>query len=193
VLSDYDKGLITDEFAERILTVAHREKVPVFVKPKKSRLYAYRGAKVIVCNSSEAGTFLNLSLTDDKSVADAGRALLAHFGCAAVLITQGGQGMTLVEETSPRHVHIPATGFEVTYARVGQVGVERGATGRQVFDVTGAGDTVLSVLALACVAGASLPDAAFLANIAAGAVVSKLGTATVSTQELLHALDEVAP
>jgi len=192
VLSDYDKGLITDEFAERILTVAHREKVPVFVKPKKSRLYAYRGAKVIVCNSSEAGTFVNLSLTDDKSVADAGRALLAHFGCAAVLITQGGQGMTLVEETSPRHVHIPATGFEVTYARVGQVGVERGATGRQVFDVTGAGDTVLSVLALASVAGVSLPDAAFLANIAAGAVVSKLGTATVSPQELLHALDEVA-
>jgi hypothetical protein len=59
-------------------------------------------------------------MTDEKSVADAGRALLAHFGCAAVLITQGEKGMTLVEESSPRHVHIPATGVEVTYARIGQ-------------------------------------------------------------------------
>jgi rfaE bifunctional protein kinase chain/domain len=190
VLSDYDKGLITDEFAERILTVAHREKVPVFVGPKRSRLYAYRGARAIVCNAKEAGSFVSLPMTDEKSVADAGRALLAHFGCAAVLITQGEKGMTLVEESSPRHVHIPATGVEVTYARIGQTGVDRGATGRQVFDVTGAGDTVLSVLALASVAGAALADAALLANIAAGAVVTKLGTATVSPQELLHALDE---
>jgi rfaE bifunctional protein kinase chain/domain len=190
VLSDYDKGLITDEFAERILTVAHREKVPVFVGPKRSRLYAYRGARAIVCNAKEAGSFVSLPMTDEKSVADAGRALLAHFGCAAVLITQGEKGMTLVEESSPRHVHVPATGVEVTYARMGQTGVDRGATGRQVFDVTGAGDTVLSVLALASVAGAALPDAAVLANIAAGAVVSKLGTATVGPQELSHALDE---
>jgi rfaE bifunctional protein kinase chain/domain len=190
VLSDYDKGLITDEFAERILTVAHRERVPVFVGPKRSRLYAYRGARAIVCNAKEAGSFVSLPMTDEKSVADAGRALLAHFGCAAVLITQGEKGMTLVEESSPRHVHIPATGVEVTYARIGQTGVDRGATGRQVFDVTGAGDTVLSVVALGSVAGASLPDAALLANISAGAVVTKLGTATVSPQELLYALDE---
>ena len=190
VLSDYDKGLITDDFAERVLTVAHREKVPVFIKPKNSRLYAYRGAKAIVCNAKEAGSFVKMSLTDEKSVVEAGRALLAHFGCSAVLITQGEKGMSLVEETVPHYLHIPATGFEVTYARVGQPGIERGATGRQVFDVTGAGDTVLSVLALASAAGASLPDAATLANIAAGVVVSKLGTATVSPQELQHALDE---
>jgi rfaE bifunctional protein kinase chain/domain len=190
VLSDYDKGLITDDFAERLLTAAHRAEVPVFVGPKRSRLYAYRGARAIVCNAKEAGSFVSLSLTDEKSVVEAGRALLAHFGCGAVLITQGERGMTLVEETSPRHLHIPATGFEVTYARVGQPGVERGATGHQVFDVTGAGDTVLSVLALAFAAGGSLPDAAMLANTAAGVVVSKLGTATVSPQELLHALDE---
>jgi D-beta-D-heptose 7-phosphate kinase/D-beta-D-heptose 1-phosphate adenosyltransferase len=190
VLSDYDKGLITDEFAERILTSAHREKVPVFIKPKNSRLYAYRGAKAIVCNSKEAGSFVNMSLNDDKSVAEVARKLLAHFGCSAMLITRTEKGMTLQEESSPRPVHIPAIGFEVTYARVGQLGVERGATGRQVFDVTGAGDTVLGVLALASSAGASLTDAAMLANIAAGVVVSKLGTATVGPQELLHALDE---
>jgi D-beta-D-heptose 7-phosphate kinase/D-beta-D-heptose 1-phosphate adenosyltransferase len=108
-----------------------------------------------------------------------------------VLITQGEKGMTLFEESLPRPVHIPATGFEVTYARVGQPGVDRGATGRQVFDVTGAGDTVLSVLALASAAGATLADAALLANTAAGVVVGKLGTATVSPEELLHALQDV--
>src|SRR5450755_3525978 len=99
--------------------------------------------------------------------------------------------MSLFEETSPRHLNIPATSFEVTYARVGQPGIDRGASGRQVFDVTGAGDTVLSVLALAAAAGASLPDAAMLANTAAGVVVGKLGTACVRPEELLHALDEI--
>ena len=88
-------------------------------------------------------------------------------------------------------MHIPATGLELTYARIGQPGVERGATGRQVFDLTGAGDTVLSVLSLAAAAGASLVDAAILANIAAGVVVGKLGTASVSPKELEYALDEI--
>jgi rfaE bifunctional protein kinase chain/domain len=192
VLSDYDKGLITDTFADRVLSACHRFKVPVFVGPKRSRLYAYRGAKAVVCNAKEAGAFVAHALTDEKSFEEAGRALLAHFGCGAVLITQGEKGMSLFEETSPRRLHIPATGFEVTYARLGQPGVDRDATGRQVFDVTGAGDTVLSVLALAAAAGASLSDAAILANTAAGVVVSKLGTATVSPKELLHALDDIA-
>src|SRR6266850_2385582 len=114
VLSDYDKGLITDDFADRVLSAAHQLKVPVFVKPKTSRLYAYRGARAIVCNAKEAG-----------------------------------------------------------------------------FDVTRAGDTVISTLALAAAAGAPLADAAMLANTAAGVVVGKLGTASVSAQELLHALDDI--
>jgi len=108
-----------------------------------------------------------------------------------VVITRGENGMSVFEESSPRYVHIPATGFEVTYARVGQPGIERGATGRQVFDLTGAGDTVLSVLALAATAGASIVDAARLANLAAGVVVGKIGTASVSPRELQHALDEI--
>src|SRR5882762_7713037 len=191
VLSDYDKGLLGDGFADRVLSAAHQLKVPVFVKPKTSRLYAYRGARVIVCNAKEAGHYVTRSLTDEKSVEEAGRALLAHFGCSAVVITRGEKGMSAFEETSPRHLHVPATSFEVTYARVGQAGVERGATGRQVFDVTGAGDTVLSVLSLAVAAGAQLADAAMLANVAAGVVVGKLGTASVSPQELLHALDDI--
>jgi rfaE bifunctional protein kinase chain/domain len=191
IISDYDKGLITDSFADRVLSACHTARVAVFVNPKTSRLYAYRGARAIVCNTKQAGFFVTRELSDEKSVEDAGRALLAHFGCSAVLITRGEKGMSLFEESSPRHLNIPATSFEVTYARVGQPGIERGATGRQVFDVTGAGDTVLSVLALASAAGASLPDAALLANTAAGVVVGKLGTATISPEELMHALEDV--
>jgi len=191
VLSDYDKGLITDDFADRVLSAAHQLHVPVFVRPKTSKLYAYRGARAIVCNTSEAGFYVTRSLTDEKSIEEAGGALLARFGCGAVVMTHGVKGMSVFEESSPKYIHIPATSFEVTYARVGQAGVERGATGRQVFDVTGAGDTVLSVLALAVAAGASIIDAAVLANIAAGVVVGKLGTASVSPQELVHALDDI--
>ena len=99
--------------------------------------------------------------------------------------------MSIFEEGSPRHLHIPATSFEVTYARAGQSGIEHGAGGRQVFDVTGAGDTVLSVLSLAMAAGVSLADAAALANTAAGVVVGKLGTAHVTPKELAAALEDV--
>lgn len=190
VLCDYDKGLIGDDFADRVLSAAHKNKVPVFVALKK-RPHGYRGAFLVACNLEEAGFLVNRSLTDEQSLQEAGRALLAHFGCSAVVITRSEKGMTVFEESSPRHVPIPATGFDATYSHVGQPGIERGATGRQVLDRTGAGDTVLSVLALAAAAGASLVDAAMLANIAAGVVVGKLGTATVSPQELKHALDEL--
>lgn len=191
VLSDYDKGLITDDFADRVLSAAHQLKVPVFVGVKTRKLYAYRGSRLVACNAKEASLLVNRVLGDEKSFEEAGRSLLAHFGSSAVVITRGEKGMSVFEESSPRHFHVPATSFEVTYARVGQAGIERGATGRQVFDVTGAGDTVLSVLALAVAAGAPLADAAILANTAAGVVVGKLGTASVSPQELLHALDDI--
>ena len=191
VLSDYDKGLITDDFADRVLSAAHQLNVPVLVGVKTRKLYAYRGSRVVTCNAKEASLLVGRVLGDERSFEEAGRSLLAHFGSGAVVITRGGKGMSVFEESSPRHLHIPATGFEVTYARVGQPGIERGATGRQVFDVTGAGDTVLSVLALAIAAGAPLADAAMLANTAAGVVVGKLGTASVSPQELVHALDDI--
>jgi rfaE bifunctional protein kinase chain/domain len=192
VVSDYDKGIITDDFADKVLDFARKLKVPVFVGPKRSKLYAYRGAKAIVCNAKEAGQFLAQTLTDDKSFDEAGRKLLSHFGCESVLITRGEKGMTLFEESPSHPLHIPATSFEVTYARVGKSGIDRGSNGRQVFDVTGAGDTVLSVLALAAAAGAPLPDAARLANAAAGVVVGKLGTASVAPDELLHLLSELS-
>jgi len=191
VLSDYDKGVITDSLSERVMSLCHKEKVPVFVSPKKPRLFSHRGAWAVTCNLAEAARFVTHALTDEKAIEEAGRTLLAHFGANAVVITRGGDGMSVFEETQPRHLRIPATNFEVTYARVGKSGVERGAAGRQVFDVTGAGDTVLSVLALAAAAGAPVEDAARLANVAAGVVVGKLGTATVSPGELEHALEEM--
>jgi rfaE bifunctional protein kinase chain/domain len=192
ILSDYAKGVIQDELADRVLTAANKVKVPVFIAPKRSQLYAHRGARLIVCNLGEASGFLARTLPGEKAIDEAAAALLPHFGCQAIVITLGDKGMTVLDESWPKPLHIPATNFEVTYARVGQSGVERGATGRQVFDVTGAGDTVLGVLALACAAGAELADAARLANAAAGVVVGKLGTATLTPAELTHALVETS-
>ena len=192
ILSDYDKGvLMSDAFIERVLTAAHSAKVPLFVEPKTTRLYAYRGARVIACNKKAAEFFLTRQLSDEESFAAALRDLLPRFGCGAMIITRGDKGMSILDESWPRHVTIPATSFEVTYARVGQHGVERGSVGRQVFDVTGAGDTVLSVLSLAVAAGAPVLDAAMLANIAAGEVVGKLGTATISISDLAAGLDSL--
>jgi rfaE bifunctional protein kinase chain/domain len=190
VVSDYDKGVITEALADRVLDECRRRGLPALVKPKTSRLFSYRGATAIVCNKKEAGVFVTRELSDEKSIEEAGRALLAHFGCAAVVITLGEKGMSLFEEAKPRYVHIPATSFEVSYARVGLPGVDGDATGRQVFDVTGAGDTVLAVLALAVAAHAPLEDAVALANLAAGVVVGKLGTATVAPAELLRAIQD---
>ena len=190
VLSDYDKGLLLDGFTDRVLNAAHKVKVPVFVKPKSSRLLKYPGAKLIVCNANEASHYVHRALTDDNSVKETGRDLLAKFGSACMVITRGRKGMDIFQEVAPHHLHIPATGVEVTYARVGQPGIDRETSGRQVFDVTGAGDTVLSVLSLAIAVGAPLPDAALMANAAAGVVVGKLGTASVSPDELARSLDE---
>jgi rfaE bifunctional protein kinase chain/domain len=191
ILSDYDKGVITDSLSEKVMGLCHKEGVPVFVSPKKPRLFAHRGARVVTCNLTEAGRFVTHALQDEKSIEAALGNLLSHFSAGAVVITRGGEGMSVLEEGAKKPLRIAATNFEVTYARVGKSGVERGAAGRQVFDVTGAGDTVLSVLALAVAAGATIEDAARLANTAAGVVVGKLGTASVSPEELGHALDEV--
>jgi len=191
VISDYDKGVVSDPLADRVLTECHRRGVPVLVKPKTSRLFAYRGATVIVCNAKEAGFFVTRSLEDDEAVGQAGRALLAHFGCSAVVITRGAEGLNVFEDTSPLGFHVPATSREISYARVGQPAADHAAHGRQVFDVTGAGDTVLSVLALAVAARIPLREAAVLANAGAGVVVGKLGTSTITPDELFAALRDI--
>jgi rfaE bifunctional protein kinase chain/domain len=190
VLSDYDKGVITDSLSERVMGLSHKQGIPVFVSPKKPRLFVHRGARVVVCNIFEAGRFVTHALTDEKSIDEAGRTLLATFGCGAVVITRGGEDMSVFEETTPHHLRIFATSLDPNYSNVGRRSVER-EVGRQVVDRTGAGDTVLAVLSLGVVAGATTPDAATLANAAAGVVVSKIGTATVSPKELEHALQEI--
>ena len=118
-------------------------------------------------------------------------ALLAHFGCSTVVITRGADGLNVFEDTSTKSFHVSATSSEIGYDRVGQAGVDHAAHGRQVFDVTGAGDTVLSVLALAVAARVPIREAAVLANAGAGVVVGKLGTSTITPGELFAAVRDL--
>ena len=177
IVSDYDKGVVTDRLADRVLSACAKKKIAALVKPKWSRLPIYRGAAAIVCNRKEAEFLVTRSLRDDAAIEDAGRRLLAHFACPAVVITRGEQGLSLFEEESRGMFQIPATSLEQP---IGSHGAMQTQQGRQVFDVTGAGDTVLAALALAVAAGGSIREGAILGNAAAGVVISKLGTATLS-------------
>ena len=187
VISDYEKGAVTEELANRVLAACRKLDVPAFVKPKWSRLPTYPGATAIVLNRSEASFLTTRPVDDDASVEDAGRALLEHFASPAVIITRGERGMSVFEQGERRGFHVAATSHDVRYV----AGASRRATGREVFDVTGAGDTVLAALALSAAAGAGIRDGAILGNTAAGVVVGKLGTATVSPAELTAALRDV--
>lgn len=188
ILSDYDKGVVTDGLVDRVLSACVKKNIPALVKPKWSRLPIYRGAAAIVCNRKEAEFLVTRSLQDEDAIADAGRRLLAHFGCPSVVITRGDQGMSVFEEESHGVFHIPATSLEQP---IGSHGAAQLQQGRQVFDVTGAGDTVLATLALGVVAGGSIREGAILGNAAAGVVVSQLGTATLSPAELNAAVREL--
>jgi len=187
VISDYEKGAVTEELANRVLAACRKLGGPAFVKPKWSRLPTYPGATAIVLNRSEASFLTTRPVDDDASVEDAGRALLEHFASPAVIITRGERGMSVFEQGERRGFHVAATSHDVRYV----AGASRRATGREVFDVTGAGDTVLATLALSAATGASIRDGAILGNTAAGVVVGKLGTATVSPAELTAALRDV--
>jgi rfaE bifunctional protein kinase chain/domain len=166
VVSDYEKGLVTPEFLKILLPLAARHGVPVCLDPKIAHAAFYRGATLITPNHYEAEKLSGISIKDDRSAERAGRILLDQFSAQALLITRGEHGMTLCQRNlGPVHI---------------------AALAREVFDVTGAGDTVISTLALSLAAGASMEDAAFLANAAAGIVVGKLGTATVTPEELLE-------
>jgi len=189
VISDYDKGVVSDTLAEKVLGACAKRKIPSFVKPKWSRLPAYRGATVVICNRAEAGFLVAHALDSDESVRDAGRKLLEHFGSAAVVITLGPHGLQLFERDDDNGFHVPAINQETQIV----IGKRPGAkSGRQVFDVTGAGDTVLATMALATAGGASLREAAVLGNAAAGVVVAKLGTATLTREELTAILRDAA-
>ena len=183
VISDYDKGTVTEELARRVLAACVKLGVAAFVKPKWSMLATYPGATAIVLNSAEAGFLVTHPVEDDASAQHAGSQLLEKFKSSAVVLTRGPRGMMVFEPGVARPLSIAALGQETPFGS--RLSEQRTAgPGQQVFDVTGAGDTVLATLALAAAAGAPIRDAAALGNAAAGIVVSKLGTATVSGKEL---------
>ena len=165
LLSDYAKGLVSPQIAERFIALARRNGKPVLVDPKGTNFVKYRGATLIKPNSHEVERVLNHEVKDDADLAEAGRRLLELLPGSAVLITRGQHGMSLFRVNMPA-VHIASIA-------------------RNVYDVTGAGDTVASVLALALAVGADLESSAHLANQAAGIVVGKVGTAQVTREELL--------
>ena len=187
VISDYDKGVVTDEVARRVLALCEKMSVPAFVKPKWSMLAMYPGASAIVLNSKEAGFLVTREVDDDESAEYAGAQLLEKFKSGAVVLTRGARGMAVFEAGATKGFHVAALSQEVPFGTrfAGRPAAERGL---QVFDVTGAGDTALATLALAVAAGAPIRDAAVLGNAAAGIVVSKLGTATVTAAELAAVL-----
>jgi D-beta-D-heptose 7-phosphate kinase/D-beta-D-heptose 1-phosphate adenosyltransferase len=168
VVSDYQKGVVTAGLLRRVLPLARRKGIPVLVDPKPRHFRLYRGAHVVTPNQLEAEQVTGLRVSGPAELAAAGRRILSLLGCRAVLVTRGEHGMSLFER-GRAPLHVPAAA-------------------REVFDVTGAGDSVIAALALALAAGATLPEAAALANAAAGVVVGKLGTAQATPSEVLHAV-----
>lgn len=169
VVSDYDKGVVTPRILREILPLAY-EHVPVLVDPKLRNFNSYRPATLVTPNHFEA---LRMSDSEDQSddgSLHAGKLIREKLGCDAVLITRGDRGMMLLE-----------AGDQPVF-------VETAA--REVYDVTGAGDTVIAALAGALASGATMLEAATLANHAAGIVVGKVGTATATADELLATFDK---
>jgi len=183
VISDYNKGTVTEELARRVLVLCAKLRVPTFVKPRRSMLAAYPGASVIVLNSVEAELLVGRAVKDDESAEYAGTQLLEKFKSSAVVLTRGPRGMMVFENGTARRWKIPALSHQIPFGSR-SAEQEEGLHGFQLFDLTGAGDTALATLALASAAGAPIRDAARLGNAAAGIAVSKLGTATVSPAEL---------
>ncbi|HEU4509966.1 MAG TPA: D-glycero-beta-D-manno-heptose-7-phosphate kinase [Pyrinomonadaceae bacterium] len=165
VVSDYDKGVVTPAILREILPLAY-ERVPVLIDPKLRNFNLYRPATLVTPNHHEA---LRMSDTEDHSddgSHTAAKVIREKLGCDAVLVTRGDRGMMLLEgESEPVYVKTAA---------------------REVYDVTGAGDTVIAALAGALASGATMLEAAAFANHAAGIVVGKVGTATASAEELLN-------
>lgn len=161
ILSDYGKGALHDP--QQLIRAAKAKQVPVLVDPKGTDFEKYRGATLITPNLSEFEAVVGSSESDEELVAKA-QQLIADYDLDAVLVTRSEKGMTLVAKDKPAF-HLPTRA-------------------REVYDVTGAGDTVISVLAASLASGADFEQATLLANTAAGIVVGKLGTATATTEEL---------
>ena len=168
LLSDYQKGVLTEAVLKTAISSATAHGIPVLVDPKGSDFSKYRGATCLTPNRKEAEVASGITISDDQSLEEAARSLIAAAGLSQLLITRSEEGMSLFNADGSA-MHIPTVA-------------------REVFDVTGAGDTVLSVLACGMAGGLTTEDAARLANIAAGLVVAKMGTATVTPREIIDAV-----
>ncbi|MEW5913882.1 MAG: D-glycero-beta-D-manno-heptose-7-phosphate kinase [Thermodesulfobacteriota bacterium] len=169
IISDYCKGVISRPLLAPVMEQARRGQKIVAVDPKVENMPLYAGATVITPNHYEALAAARVSPEGAEAVLRAGRLLRQELEARAVLITQGEKGMTLV--TAEEEAHIPTMA-------------------KQVYDVTGAGDTVISTLTLGLVAGLTLPEAAVMANVAAGVVVGEVGTSAVTAGRLSQALEQ---
>ncbi len=167
VISDYLKGAVTRRVAAHAIEAARRKEIPILVDPKVPHIDFYAGATLVTPNHHEAEAVTLMRLRTSEDTRAGARKFRDRVRCADVLITRGEQGMWLLE--GDRDHELPATA-------------------REVSDVTGAGDTVIATIATALAADAALPDAAWLANRAAGLVVAKFGAAAVTPEELLAAL-----
>ena len=167
VVSDYDKGVLTPRVLREVLPAAY-ERMPVLVDPKIRNFDSYRPATLVTPNHHEALRLTNTEEDSDGALRIAAHKIRERLACDAVLITRGDRGMVLFEKDNE------------------PVNVE--TTAREVYDVTGAGDTVIATLAAALAGGGSLIEAALLANYAAGIVVGKLGTATATMDEVLDSI-----
>ncbi len=168
VLSDYGKGVLGADVAGAVIAAARSAGKPVVVDPKGADYSRYRGASLLTPNRRELGEAARMPVGDEDEIAAAARALMAECGVESVLVTRSRDGMTLVTADG-----------EVTHLE---------AEARDVFDVSGAGDTVVATLAAALSVEADLPSAAALANVAAGIVVGKVGTAVAYADDVISAL-----
>ncbi|WP_286235882.1 bifunctional D-glycero-beta-D-manno-heptose-7-phosphate kinase/D-glycero-beta-D-manno-heptose 1-phosphate adenylyltransferase HldE [Thalassotalea sediminis] len=165
LLSDYNKGTLTD--VEALIALAKKHNVAIVVDPKGTDFSKYHGATMLTPNMAEFEAIVG-ACVDENDIVSKGQTLLEELALDAMLVTRSEQGMTLLRKDH-EEFHLPTQA-------------------KEVYDVTGAGDTVIATLALAIAAHADLPQASALANIAAGIVVGKLGTATVSEAELMTAV-----
>ncbi len=167
VVADYGKGVISASLMKglrKLIQSAAGESVKIAVDPKTGNFEYYHGVDVITPNHHEAGIFCRFEIVDEETLVRAGKQMLKELNCRSVLITQGKDGMTLFENGG-EIIHIPTVA-------------------KNVFDVTGAGDTVIGTFSLALASGLDLKSAAVLSNYAAGIVVGEVGTSTVSAEEL---------
>jgi rfaE bifunctional protein kinase chain/domain len=172
IIEDYGKGVITKELVQQIVLLATQVKKIIAVDPKIPNFSRYAGVSVITPNHHEAGAALQMTITNHDSLLRAGQQLLEELACELALITRGEEGMSLFERYTRIVTHVSAMAQEV-------------------YDVTGAGDTVIAAFTLGLAVGGKPVDAMLLANAAAGVVVGKVGTATVNTTELSEALSNM--